>query len=195
LSDAPARCQLYLVAPDDPAPDFASTLAAVLEAVEVACLRLPARAEVGELVRLAQGRGVAAVIQSDIALAGALGADGVHLADLAQFAAARQALGPQAIIGVHCGRSRHLAMEAAEAGADYVGFDSDLDLVRWWAEIMVVPVVTELGADLATALDQASGFAAAGADFVAMGGALWRDLESAPAAARRLADAIATQES
>lgn len=195
MSDAPARCQLYLVAPDAPAPDFASALAAVLEAVEIACLRLPARAEVGELVRLAQGRGVAAVIQSDIALAGALGADGVHLADIAQFAAARQKLGAHAIVGVHCSRSRHLAMEAAEAGADYVAFDPDLDLVRWWAEIMVVPVVAELDADLAASLDQASGIAAAGADFVAMGGALWRDAESAPAAARRLADAIAARES
>ena len=141
----PARCQLYLAAPAVLPAGFAATLAAVLDAVEVACLRLPPAADIEELVRLAQKRGTAVVIAGDIELAARLGADGVHLPDLTTYGAARSRLGADAILGVACGDSRHLAMEAGEEGADYVSLAADLELVRWWAEIMVVPVVVELG--------------------------------------------------
>lgn len=177
----PARCQLYLAAPADLPEDFAATLAAVLEAAEIACLRLPARPGIGELVRLAQGRGTAVVIADDPALADELGADGMHLAGLEAYGAARGRLGPDAIIGVHCDHSRHDAMEAGEAGADYVSFAGDLELVRWWAELMLVPVVAEL-----ESLDQATDFAAAGAEFIAFGESFWRDSANAPATARSL---------
>jgi thiamine-phosphate pyrophosphorylase len=178
---APAGCQLYLAAPADLPPDFASTLAAVLEAAEIACLRLPPRPGMQHLVRLAQGRGTAVVIEGDPELAAALGADGVHLPDLKAYGAARGRLGHDAIIGVSCGHSRHDAMEAGEAGADFVAFAADLELVRWWAELMLVPVVAELDS-----LDQAADFAAAGAEFIALGEALWRDPAGAPAAVRNL---------
>ena len=73
-------------------------------------------------------------------------------------------------------------MEAGEAGADYVSLAADLELVRWWAEIMVVPVVVELGEEL----DQAADFIAAGAEFIALGEALWHDPAGAVETARRV---------
>ena len=178
---APAGCQLYLAAPAELPPDFAETLDAVLEAAAIACLRLPPRPGMAHLVRLAQGRGTAVVIEGDSDLAAVLGADGVHLADLKTYGAARDRLGHDAIVGVSCGRSRHDAMEAGEAGADYVAFAADLELVRWWAELMLVPVVAELQSP-----DQAAEFAAAGAEFIALGGALWHDPAGALAAVRNL---------
>ena len=178
---APAGCQLYLAAPAELPPDFAATLTAVLEAAEIACLRLPPHPGIGDLVRLAQNRGTAVVIEGDSDLAAALGADGVHLPDLKTYGAARDRLGHDAIIGVSCDRSRHDAMEAGEAGADYVAFAADLELVRWWAELMLVPVVAELDS-----LDQAAELAAAGAEFIALGGAVWHDPAGAAAAVRNL---------
>ena len=177
----PAGCQLYLAAPADLSADFASTLAAVLAAAEIACLRLPPRPGIGDLVRLAQDSGTAVVIEGDSDLAAVLGADGVHLPDLKTYGAARNRLGHDAIIGVSCGRSRHDAMEAGEAGADYVAFAADLELVRWWAELMLVPVVAELDSP-----DLAAEFAAAGAEFIALGDGLWHDPAGAAAAVRNL---------
>ena len=81
----PVRCQLYLAAPPELPPDFATTLTAVLEGAEIACLRLPALPGIEPLIRLAQGRGTAVVIEGDPELAAVLGADGVHLADLKAF--------------------------------------------------------------------------------------------------------------
>jgi thiamine-phosphate pyrophosphorylase len=178
----PARCQLYLAAPAVLPAGFGVTLAAVLDAVEVACLRLPPAADTGDLVRLAQQRGTAVVIAGDIEVAARLGADGVHLPDLTTYGAARSRLGADAILGVACGDSRHLAMEAGEAGADYVSLAADLELVRWWAEIMVVPVVVELGEEL----DQVAAFITAGAEFLALGEVLWHDPAGAAAAAKRV---------
>jgi thiamine-phosphate pyrophosphorylase len=183
MSVAPARCQLYLAAPAELPADFATTLAAVLDAITVACVRLPAQPESTELVRLAQGQGVAALLDGNAELAARIGADGVHLIDPEGYGAARRIVGEQAIVGVHCGESRHAAMEAAEAGASYIAFTADLDLVRWWAEIMVVPVVAEIGDDLGRAAE----FVAAGADFICPGEAIWRDAADASAVVERLA--------
>jgi len=183
----PGRCQLYLAAPPAFPPDFAARLAAVLDAAPVACLRLPALPEAAAFLRFAQARDIAALLDGDAELAQRLGADGVHLTDGAEFAAARRLLGDQAIVGVHCGSSRHAAMLAADAGADYVALDADIELVAWWAEVMVVPVVVELGDNIARAAE----FAAAGADFVVPGGAIFDDPAGAPAAAAKLAVEIA----
>ena len=178
----PARCQLYLAAPAFLPADFGATLAGVLDAVEVACLRLPPAADIGELVHLAQQRGTAVVIAGEIELAARLGADGVHLPDLRNYGAARSRLGADAILGVACGDSRHAAMEAGEAGADYVSLAADLELVRWWAELMLIPVVVEFDGDL----DEAADFIAAGAEFIALGESLWHDPAGAPAAAKQV---------
>jgi thiamine-phosphate pyrophosphorylase len=182
----PTRCQLYLVAPDHLGSAFAASLSEVLDRVVVACLRLPPVSQARDLVQLAQARGTAVVMDNDIEMARALGADGVHLGELAKYAVARRELGEGAIIGVDCDLSRDRAMTAGEAGADYISLGCDLELVRWWAEIMVVPVVAELG----DALDRASEFAVAGAEFIAAGEVLWRDSAGALAVARRLCSVL-----
>jgi thiamine-phosphate pyrophosphorylase len=177
-----ARCRLYLSAPTVLPADFARTLAAVLAAGDVACLRLAPGPDIRALIAMAQASGSAVLLDGRPDLVANLGADGVHLGDPADYEAARRLLGSAANIGVHCDSSRHLAMEASEAGADYVAFAPDLELVAWWAELMVVPVVAELGDDP----DLASEFIAAGADFICPAEALWRDGE-AVAQVRRLA--------
>jgi thiamine-phosphate pyrophosphorylase len=178
-----ARCRLYLSAPAALPTDFATTLAAVLAVGEVACLRLSPGPDIRPLVDLAQAHACAVVLDGRPDLVGDLSADGVHLGNPADYENARRLLGTAASIGVFCDSSRHLAMEASEAGADYVAFAPDLDLVTWWAELMVVPVVVELGNDL----DRAADYIAASADFICLGEALWHDREGAAAAVRRLA--------
>jgi thiamine-phosphate pyrophosphorylase len=177
-----ARCRLYLSAPANLPADFATTLDAVLRAADVACIRLTPGPDIQSLIKTAQGLGCAVVLDGRADLVAGLDADGIHLRNSAAYDEARRELGPAASIGVYCGASRHLAMEAAEAGADYVALDPDLDLVAWWAEVMVVPVVVELG----DALDRAGEFIAAGADFICPGEAVWRDGDVA-ASVRRLA--------
>ncbi len=131
----------------------------------------------GALVTMAQQKGVAALLQDDWRTARALAADGVHVtarADVDEaYRAARAGLDPGAIVGVDAGRSRHDAMMLGEAGADYVAFspfesseeteDSHLDLVAWWAQLFVVPVVA-FGVET---MDDARQMAEARADFVA----------------------------
>jgi len=177
-----ARCRLYLAAPAALPADFAQTLAAVLAVGDVACLRLTPGPDIRPLIAMAQARGSAVLLDGRPDLVASLGADGVHLGDPAAYDPARHLLGSAASIGVYCDSSRHLAMEASEAGADYVAFAPDLELVAWWAELMVVPVVAELGDDL----DRAGDFIAAGADFICLGEALWRNRDAA-ATVKRLA--------
>ena len=161
-SDAP---QLYLITP--PQIDlhiFSEKLGSVLDAHEIACVRLALStqdetdvARAADLLReVCVVRDVAIVIQNHIVLAERLGLDGVHLTDGARsIRAARKALGPDAIVGSFCGTSRHDGMTAAEAGADYVSFGpvgtsalgdgrrAEKDLFDWWSEMIEVPVVAE----------------------------------------------------
>lgn len=113
------------------------------------------------LVGQAQAQDVAAIIANDAAIAAVARGDGCHLdpndAPEEAYRAARSALGPDAIIGVMPGRSRHTAMTLAEAGADYVAYavdgvdDADaLEAVAWWAEIFSTPVVAFTDGTLAT---------------------------------------------
>lgn len=178
----PARCRLYLTAPATLPDDFARSLEAALAVADVACLRLAPAPEAVPLIAEAQARGAAVLLDGRPDLVAGLGADGVHLADPAAYDAARRLLGEKASIGVWCDASRHAAMEAADAGADYVGFAPDLDLVGWWAEIMVVPQVVELGDDL----ERAAEFAAAGADFIAPSEAIWRHGDGVAARLQRM---------
>ena len=131
------------------------------------------------LVVMAQQKGVAALIQDDWRTARTLAADGVHVTARADiddaYRAARAGLDPGAIVGVDAGSSRHDAMMLGEAGADYVAFarqgedeDEDaeadhVDLVVWWAQLFVVPVVA-FGIETA---EQARRMAEARADFIA----------------------------
>lgn len=180
------RCRLCLaVTAGGGASD---ALMAVLDAVDVASVviepaadRALAPALVRPLVEVTQARGAAALVMNDARLARTLGADGVHLAVspslLAAYAEARDILGTRALVGADAGRSRHDAMAAGEAGADYIAFgvpnfvaERELavkrqqDLVQWWAEIFEVPVVAF---DVTTA-EWAGAMASAGADFVSL---------------------------
>jgi thiamine-phosphate pyrophosphorylase len=150
------RPQLYLVTP--PAFDlevFPARLASVLDAEEVACVRLAlATRDEDEVARaadalraLAHARDVALVIEHHVLMVERLGLDGVHLTDGARSVRkVRKDLGTEAIIGAFCGATRHEGIAAAEAGADYVAFgpagvtplgDGTLagqDLFAWWSE-------------------------------------------------------------
>jgi thiamine-phosphate pyrophosphorylase len=156
-------------------------LAAALSDASVSCVLIEAAgSEAAQpLVELVQGRGVAALVDSDARLARALKADGVHLPWskrlLQAYDEARELLDDRAIVGIQAGRSRHDAMQLAERGADYIGFglpagvkDRELgrarrlELVAWWAEIFAVPCVA-FDADTP---EDAGALAEAGADFV-----------------------------
>jgi thiamine-phosphate pyrophosphorylase len=174
--------------------DFLPRFERVLEAADIACLLIAAPLEARDqdltaiaepLIRAAQARDVATLIAGRAALAKQLGADGVHL-DLRALAAgdalrtyreARKTLSPDAIVGTACPPERHLAMEVAEEGADYVGFDlggpDAADIIAWWGEIMTVPCVAFGGIDAATA----STLARSGADFIAPGPEVWNGVD------------------
>ncbi len=125
-------------------------LAARLAAGGVACVELdpPDAAAAARLRPLVQDRDIAFLLAHDAALAATNGCDGVRVDGADAYAAARAAVGDDAIVGVATGTSRHEAMVAGEAGADFVLLAPEL--VSWWTELMEVPVVA----------------ATAGADFV-----------------------------
>lgn len=145
----------------------------------------------------AQAAGIAVLLEGRPALVASTGADGAQL-DLSgkgpRLKDLRQRLGDGVILGASCGASRHLAMTAGEAGADYVAFGSidgeaaDPQLLEWWQALMTPPQVAFGAADLATA----ARLATAGADFVAAGPALWAT-DDPGAALARLQEAIAPQ--
>jgi thiamine-phosphate pyrophosphorylase len=193
--------RLYLITPPrlEPAA-FADRLAAALDAGDVASVQLrlkdagddTIRAAVDKLRPVAQQRGVAFLMNDRPDLALATGCDGVHIGqEDATYDEARRLLGPDRIIGVTCHASRHLAIEAAEAGADYVAFGAffpsaskeaahraDLELLRWWSDIMTVPSVAIGGITPANC----GPLVAAGVDFLAVISAVW-DHPQGPAAA------------
>lgn len=177
--------ELYLVIAAERGADKA--LSAALRTQKVASVLIRASGNAAfdagaarQLIDLAQAQKIAAVIADDVALAQSLKADGVHLSwaedQEDRYKAARAKLGSDRIVGVEAGRSKHIAMTAGEAGADYIGFgipahveDRDtarqrrLDLIAWWSEIFEVPCVAF---DVETA-EHATALAAAGADFIA----------------------------
>ena len=119
------------------------------------------------LVKRIQDADRPALVRDDIDLRAALQADGVHVTDLAAVKALRRKLGDGLIIGAECQPERHACMVAAEDGADYVAIRvtrenraATLDLLDWWQEMMTVPIVALLEADI----DQAAFTACA--DFV-----------------------------
>jgi thiamine-phosphate pyrophosphorylase len=123
-----------------------------------------------------------------------LGCDGVHIGqEDASYAEARAAVGKDRIVGVTCHDSRHLAMEAAEAGADYVAFGAffptqtkapkahaDIEILRWWSELMVVPCVAIGG----ITVENAPALIAAGADFLAVSAGVWNYVQGPVAAVK-----------
>src|SRR5205085_9221121 len=124
-------CQLYLISPLDVGGGFADRLKEALDGGPIAAFQFRVKgvdqheaARLAEpLQRLCAERDVAFIVNDSISLAKRLGADGVHLGQSdGDPRDARRELGPAAMIGVTCHASRHLAMDAGEAGADYVAF-------------------------------------------------------------------------
>jgi thiamine-phosphate pyrophosphorylase len=198
------RCRLYLITPPalDPAT-FAPVLAEALAGGDVACVQLRLKDVPDEavlaagrlLMPIVQAAGAAFIVNDRPDLARALGADGVHVGqDDASYGEARKLLGPDAIVGVTCHDSRHLAMEAAEAGADYVAFgaiyptatkeaktSAPLDLIGWWAELFETPCVAIGG----ITVENAAPVIAAGADFLAVSAGVWAHKDGPRAAVAR----------
>jgi thiamine-phosphate pyrophosphorylase len=181
------NCRLFLRLPEGLEPESGrKRIASALGAGDVASLLIPAgllqlrNAEIAKPV--CHAHDVALLLEGDVRSAKSLGADGVHLpADAAAYAAARAVLGDQAIIGVDCGTSRHIAMSLGETGADYIGFSglkSEAEnIIAWWAELFELPSVA---LDPATE-EEARRLASHGADFIRPLDDMWRDEGSAAA--------------
>jgi len=183
--------RLYLVTPPVGAAErFAAALKAAVGAADVAAvlLRLEPAGErdltnrVKALSTIVQPTGAALVLDGHADLAGRSGADGAHLSGLEAFSAAVDSLKPARIAGCGGLHSRDDAMAAGERGADYVmfgepetdgerpSFGAILERIEWWADLFEVPCVA-----YAATLDEVGPLAAAGADFVAIGGGIWDD--------------------
>ena len=207
MADDRDRPQITLVTPPElELASFPDRLAALLDAVPVACLRLALSTRDEERIaraadalrEVAHARDVALVIESHVGLAQRLGLDGVHLIDGPRsLRKVRKDLGPDAIVGAFCGGSRHDGMTAGEFGADYVAFGpfgesalgdgrrAERDLLAWWSEMIEVPCIAEGALDAALVRDLAPV-----ADFFAFGAEVW-DAEDPLAALRDLAAAMA----
>src|SRR6201996_2534007 len=195
-------CRLYLISPPRlSAANFLGPLKEALRGGDVASFQLRLKHVSDDEIRRAtdmlrpivQAAGVAFILNDRPDLAAELGCDGVHVGqEDASYLQARAAL-PDGIVGVTCHDSRHLAMEAGEAGADYVAFGAffptqtkeaktraDVELLRWWAETMVVPVVAIGG----ITIHNAPALIAAGADFLAVANGVWEHPAGPQAAVR-----------
>jgi thiamine-phosphate pyrophosphorylase len=184
--------RLYLITPPAFDPQaFAPIMQQALSGGDVACVQLRLK-DVSDddvlaagriLMPIVQGAGAAFIVNDRPDLAKALGADGVHVGqEDASYADARRIVGRDAIVGVTCHDSRHLAIDAAEAGADYVAFGAMFptttkqaktaatpELITWWAELFETPCVAIGG----ITVDNVPAIVEAGADFIAVSAGVW----------------------
>ncbi len=194
-------CKLYLISPQEVGGAFPDRLRAALDGGEVAAFQLRVKeVESHELARLAEPlqricseHDTAFIVNDSMSLAKRLGADGVHLGQSdGDLREARALLGPTAQIGRTCHDSRHLAMEAGEAGADYVAFGAfhptttkpsnyrpHPSILSWWAAVFEIPCVAIGGITPANAKPLVD----AGADFLAVCQAVWGTDDPAAAVA------------
>ena len=194
--------KLYLISPRDVGGPFPDRLQAALEGGEVAAFQLRVKdveehalARLAEpLQRLCADHGCAFIVNDSMSLAKRLGADGVHLGQSdGDPREARALLGPAAQIGRTCHDSRHLAMEAGEAGCDYVAFGAFYptttkpshyrpkpEILSWWASLFEIPCVAIGG----ITPDNAGPLLDAGADFIAVCQAVWGQPDPGSAVAR-----------
>jgi len=184
-------CKLYLISPLEVGGSFPDRLKAALEPGIAAAFQLRVK-DIDEhalarladpLQRICGDAGVAFIVNDSMALAKRLGADGVHLGQQdGDIREARALLGPDAQIGKTCHDSRHLAMDAGEAGADYVAFGAfyptttkpssyrpDPPILTWWSTLFEIPCVAIGG----ITPDNAKPLVDAGADFLAVCQAVW----------------------
>jgi thiamine-phosphate pyrophosphorylase len=191
--DTRATTRVYLITPPELDPDrFAKELEEALAGGDVASLQLRLKDVDDDVVRraarvlkpIAQDRGVAFIMNDRPDLAAELDCDGVHVGEEDMpYAEARRRLGPERVVGVTCGASRHRALVAAEAGADYVAFGAffpsptkagtkhraDPELLRDWSETTVVPCCAIGG----ITQQNCGPLVEAGADFLAVISAVW----------------------
>jgi thiamine-phosphate pyrophosphorylase len=199
-------CRLYLITPPvlEDLTEFSSALKAALGAGDVAALQIrlkeASEAHIAAVTRalmpIAHAHDVAVILNDRPDLAARLNCDGVHIGQQdGSFAEARRLVGPGRMVGVTCHDSRHLAMHAAEAGADYVafgaffptktkqaGFHAEPELLSVWQETMQTPCVAIGG----ITVDNARGLAQAGADFLAVASGVWDDPLGPAAAVKAL---------
>ena len=167
-------CRLYVpLAPHSDDGQLLESLGRILDAGDVACIRLRAAGtgdsfadRARDVIALAHDRDIAVVIDDDATLAKAVGADGVHITgELGQYPSARSLLGENGIIGIDCTGSRDKAMSAGEQGADYVCLSGeDPETVTWWTQLFEVPCVAALDENADHIRDVISG----GVEFVAI---------------------------
>ena len=198
-----SECRLYLISPPRlSAANFLIPLKEALKGGDVASFQLRLKQASDDEIRRAvdilrpvvQANGTAFILNDRPDLAAELGCDGVHVGqEDASYTSARAAL-PRGIVGVTCHDSRHLAMEAAEAGADYVAFgaffptqtkepktSASPEILRWWSEMMVVPCVAIGGITVSNARELVE----AGADFLAVSAGVWEHPDGTMEAVRQ----------
>ncbi len=210
MADDP--CRLYLITPPalpDAAGFAAGPLARALDAGDVGALQIrlkdlaadDLRRAIDAIRPVAQARGVAVLLNDDARLAVETGCDGAHLGQGdGDHAAGRRILGTERTLGITCHDSRHLAMEAGEVGADYVAFGAffttgtkdtthrpEPEILAWWSEMFELPCVA-IGGITAT---NCAPLVRAGADFLAVVGAVWNHPEGPDAGVRAMNRAIA----
>lgn len=205
-SSAPPAPRLYLSTPviDDPAA-LVGTLPALLGKADIAAVLLrlapsdprSLTTRIKAVAQVAQDADAALLVEGHPDLVARGGADGAHLPGLAPMQEALPALKPDWIAGCGGLTTRHHAMSAGEAGADYVLFgepdakgqrpsaDAIAERLEWWAELFEPPCV-----GYAASRDEAEQFAAAGADFVLVGDVIWNDQRGAAAALVDIEQAI-----
>lgn len=203
------ECRLYLISPASLDADFADRLSSALDNPAVAAFQLRLKdvdddailRAAERLMPICAEREVAFILNDRMDLAKKCGADGVHLGQTdGDPRAARALLGPAAQIGITCHDSRHLAMEAGEAGADYVAFGAffptttkeavhrpDPSILTWWSTLFELPCVAIGG----ITPDNARVLVQAGADFLAVSGAVWNDPQGPGAAVGRFESVLA----
>lgn len=203
-------CQLYLISPERIDAAFADRLAEALSSRVVAAFQLRLKGvdqhEAARLAlplqRICADHEVAFIVNDDMGLAKRLDADGVHLGQGDGSAVdARRLLGPNVQIGVTCHNSRHLAMDAGEAGADYVAFGAffptptkqveyfaDPALLSWWTVVSEIPCVAIGG----ITAGNCAPIVAAGADFIAVSSAIWGHDAGPAEAVKALQSAMAS---
>jgi thiamine-phosphate pyrophosphorylase len=201
-------CRLYLITPPVLPADFERRLAAALDAGDVAALQLRLKnVPDDELLRtidrlrpIAQDRDVSFLLNDRPDLAVKSGCDGAHVGQTDMpIKQARKILG-DLTMGVTCHNSRHLGMEAGEAGADYVAFGAffptstkeppemaDIETLRLWAEVMEIPCVAIGG----ITAENCAPLVTAGAEFLAVIGAVWNHAEGPAAGVQAMLKAIA----
>ncbi len=204
---AEAGCRLYLITPPSLPENFSDLLAAALDAGDVGAVQLRLKNVADDILQrivdrlrpIVQARDVAFLLNDRADLAIKLGCDGAHVGQTDSHAPAARKMLKDLTLGVTCHGSRHLAMQAGEDGADYVAFGAfyptttkeppamaELEVLEWWARIMEIPCVAIGG----ITPENCAPLVQAGADFVAVVGAVWNHADGPAAGVQAMLAAI-----